>query len=1122
MYFGLRPELRAAQRVLRPLRSVKRPYPTLRITTIRSFSSHLRLLKDTNSPDTQGAVSPLDATHSDAFAHIEATVRQQILEESKDPQERQRWLKNFEREDAIRRGEVPAGHSIAATPADLPKELEHVGKDASAFPAFYVSSPGYEEILPIRRIPKDFPGLDGQISPLSEPPKGNGTSAAVDDLQDKGNPSATRDTEHDSKTSTLVTDRSRSGRRKRFSRRSRSAVQDQEELEIDDSEVLPAWFVRNNIHTQQDLEQAQTSTHEELQKPTPESAESVRGSTDAEATIPETDVRIEADGSSGSSSGDSPVTQTPSKKEHMMPLADGRYYVHQHQYTEVSTVLKGILHRSPDTGAAQDINAMRHLALFHTAKDADLLLDALVKQLCTEVNAAYVKVDVQDIADFVFAAAAEPHPEVLVGVNKMSYGIYNSIYGRQEASSLENDAREEDEDEDDNDNDNDDEEDSSNTIDFSTVVALPIEAMGQGRGISSVADLFSRANTFMSKPPRERVFESHVRALAKMVDSYANAVIDTAVEMVNKDTSTATNTDQDVTQKQPPRPVIIQLPTYCELNDYTGPRDFRHSLIVAADKRSAEGQPIIVVGTDALRDLSFLYEKAGRPFDSTSTIQPQKILAEQGAKSGSATTAMMLTPCLPDKQAEAALVQDRKNRIRDVNVRHLHQALKRKGIALKGLEDGFWASDYTAHLGEKDSKMLSQHLMRYLEVERLSSVIAGLELSQTPVTDAVETIKKSDDSKIAWARELSPSTTETSETSSLDAKQLQRTNTISRVRSTANKYEQKLMTGVIEPKKITTTFSDIHIPTETVDALQTLTSLSLEYPEAFKYGVLKSDRIPGLMLYGPPGTGKTLAAKAVAKESGATMLEVSAADLYDMYVGEGEKNIRALFSLARKLSPCVVFIDEADSLFSKRQERSTKSNHRELLNQFLKEWDGMSNDAGSAFIMVATNRPMDMDDAVLRRLPRRLLVDLPTESDRLEILKIHLRNETLAENVNLADLAKKTPFYSGSDLKNLAVAAALLVVREQHAIAKAWQKDNPDSSEKYKYPTTRTITQSHFDKALLEISASISEDMSSLKDIKKFDEQYGDRKGRKKKSPKWGFKSATEMDKVLDTVKVRS
>jgi SpoVK/Ycf46/Vps4 family AAA+-type ATPase len=139
--------------------------------------------------------------------------------------------------------------------------------------------------------------------------------------------------------------------------------------------------------------------------------------------------------------------------------------------------------------------------------------------------------------------------------------------------------------------------------------------------------------------------------------------------------------------------------------------------------------------------------------------------------------------------------------------------------------------------------------------------------------------------------------------------------------------------------------------------LKTLTSLSLVRPEAFSYGVLATDKLSGLLLYGPPGTGKTMLAKAVAKESGATMLEVSGAEIYDMYVGEGEKNTKAVFSLAKKLAPCVIFLDEADALFGSRGSASNRTSHRELINQFLKEIEGIDDPA--AFIMVGKSRTFD-------------------------------------------------------------------------------------------------------------------------------------------------------------------
>ena len=238
-----------------------------------------------------------------------------------------------------------------------------------------------------------------------------------------------------------------------------------------------------------------------------------------------------------------------------------------------------------------------------------------------------------------------------------------------------------------------------------------------------------------------------------------------------------------------------------------------------------------------------------------------------------------------------------------------------------------------------------------------------------------------------------------------------------------------------------------------------------------------------------------------------------------MYVGEGEKNIKAIFSLAKKLTPCVVFIDEADAILGARSGGSNRTSHRELINQFLREWDGMTET--SAFVMVATNRPFDLDEASLRRLPRRLLVDLPVEKDREEILKIHLKDEVLDPSVSFSDLASQTPFYSGSDLKNVAVAAALACVREEFDTAAAHAKDTT-TTEPYQYPEKRTLHLRHFTKAMEEISASISEDMGSLSAIRKFDEKYGDRRGRRKKGG-YGFKTVKEGEREgSDAARVRN
>ncbi|KAE9984402.1 hypothetical protein BLS_002432 [Venturia inaequalis] len=340
-------------------------------------------------------------------------------------------------------------------------------------------------------------------------------------------------------------------------------------------------------------------------------------------------------------------------------------------------------------------------------------------------------------------------------------------------------------------------------------------------------------------------------------------------------------------------------------------------------------------------------------------------------------------------------------------------------------------------------------------------------------------------------------------------KEESKTTRLEALRASCDEREKRLLGGVVLPESIRTTFKDIHVAPETVDTVRTLTSLSLSRPDAFSYGVLATDSISGLLLYGPPGTGKTLLARAVAKESGSTVLTVTGADLQQKYVGESEKSIKAMFTLARKLAPCVVFIDEADNILAARKGNNWKV---DAVSQLLLEWDGMG--GPGVFLMVATNRPFALDDAVLRRLPRRVLVDLPVKEDREAILKIHLRNEVIDESISLSALAEQTPFYSGSDLKNVVVSAAIACIKEEFE-AKQVAEKNGDAE--FKYAEKRTLSERHFKVALGEVSASVNADMSILKEVKKFDEQFGAGKGRKKKSS-FGF---LEQEKKEGDARVR-
>ncbi|QZX49496.1 ATP-dependent zinc metalloprotease FtsH [Mycoplasma sp. E35C] len=188
----------------------------------------------------------------------------------------------------------------------------------------------------------------------------------------------------------------------------------------------------------------------------------------------------------------------------------------------------------------------------------------------------------------------------------------------------------------------------------------------------------------------------------------------------------------------------------------------------------------------------------------------------------------------------------------------------------------------------------------------------------------------------------------------------------------------------------------------------------------------------GVILYGPPGTGKTLLAKAVAGEAGVPFFQVTGSAFEDMLVGVGAKRVRNLFAKAKKAAPCIIFIDEIDSVGSKRgkYEISAGSVTDQTLNQLLAEMDGFSARTG-IIVMAATNRLDVLDEALLRpgRFDRHIQVNLPDIKERESILKIHSKNKNISSKVNLTDVARRTPGFSGAQLENVLNEATLLAVR---------------------------------------------------------------------------------------------
>ena len=194
-------------------------------------------------------------------------------------------------------------------------------------------------------------------------------------------------------------------------------------------------------------------------------------------------------------------------------------------------------------------------------------------------------------------------------------------------------------------------------------------------------------------------------------------------------------------------------------------------------------------------------------------------------------------------------------------------------------------------------------------------------------------------------------------------------------------------------------------------------------------------KIPkGVLLVGPPGTGKTLLAKAVAGEAGVPFFSISGSEFVEMFVGVGASRVRDLFEQAKKNAPCIVFIDEIDAVGRQRGAGLGGGNdeREQTLNQLLTEMDGFEGNTG-IIIVAATNRPDVLDAALMRpgRFDRQVVVDRPDYAGRLQILGVHARGKTLAKDVDLDKIARRTPGYTGADLANLLNEAAILAARRE-------------------------------------------------------------------------------------------
>lgn len=272
----------------------------------------------------------------------------------------------------------------------------------------------------------------------------------------------------------------------------------------------------------------------------------------------------------------------------------------------------------------------------------------------------------------------------------------------------------------------------------------------------------------------------------------------------------------------------------------------------------------------------------------------------------------------------------------------------------------------------------------------------------------------------------------------------------------------KLQENIITPGSSNITFSDIKGQKEVKKAITDNIILPIMNPDLFS-GIRQPSR--AILLYGPPGNGKTLLAKALAGQISRTFFSISASSLMSKFMGEGEKLMRGLFTLAEELGPSIIFFDEIDSILSARGEGEHEASRR-MKTEFLVQFDGVgSSTNGDVLIIAATNRPFDLDDAVLRRFTKRIFVGPPDSEARLAIIKNLFKNENYKIGSDeMKDLIRRLKGYSSSDLTALCKEAAMMPINDY----------TPDELRYLKKSELRPITYDDFKMAIKKVKPSYS------------------------------------------------
>ncbi len=323
-----------------------------------------------------------------------------------------------------------------------------------------------------------------------------------------------------------------------------------------------------------------------------------------------------------------------------------------------------------------------------------------------------------------------------------------------------------------------------------------------------------------------------------------------------------------------------------------------------------------------------------------------------------------------------------------------------------------------------------------------------------------------------------------------------------------DKYEKALVSNIIAPQELGVSYDMIGGLDSAKESLRQCITYPLKYPWLYSEGIAQ-EAVKGVLLFGPPGTGKTMLAKAVATEGGATFLTVDAGTIENKWLGESEKNAKAVFTLARQIAPCVVYLDEVDSILSSR-EQGDDSSHGTLTSvktTLMQEWDGLRTTNDRVVVIASTNRPFDLDEAVLRRLPRRILVDLPDLKTRQEIMEVTLANNRLAKDVNLTTIATQLEGYSGSDIKEVCREAVVRVCHERAVqLEKGGIKEGEGTDIRASFAdmisdnedTLRAVSTADFKYAMTKLKASVNDSGRELQKVIEWNSKYGETKNKQR------------------------